>query len=77
MLLFSLFSITCLVNKEFFVLLKCYIFMNMTFWPHNVVLSRFSNKMAYVNVKFHFVYKIKIYKYERRFVVFRNMLTTS
>jgi hypothetical protein len=35
----------------------------------NVVLSRFFKKMAYFNVKFHYVYIMKIHKYERTIVL--------
>ena len=35
----------------------------------NVVLSRFLKKTAYFNVKCHFVYKMKIDKHERAFLL--------
>ena len=67
MVLFSPFNITCLVAQENAILSECCIMHNMTFWSLNVVLLRSFKKLAYFNVKCHFVYTMKIYKYERTF----------
>lgn len=61
-----------LVMQESVVLSNSRILSDKTILPSNVVLSSFFKKMGFFNVKCHFVYVMKIHKYERTLVLKNN-----
>ena len=65
-LLFLLFNMTCFGCARKYCILG-----NMTFWPYQMLYYQgFSKKkLAYLNVKCHVGYIMKIHKYERTFVL--------
>ena len=56
----------CVVAQESVILSECCILLNMTFW--SCIIEVFQ-EMAYFNVKCHFVYTMKIHKYERKILI--------
>ena len=59
-LLFSLFDMTCLVTQDNVTLSKKIVFLIKC-----CTIEGSQGKIAYLNVKCHFVYMMKIHKYER------------